>query len=192
MVFSSGDPILCHLSLSPPPAEVPSCSPSLQSLLLPLSAQRGPGHRSERVTGGYLRRPAVGFLPTVSEAGDNGTEVLGTRAVPHLPRAPGCPLPRQPWQGVCGSLASARETVSHMLAFLYSGTKEERFILAAESLTTSSSSGNCNSHQTLILLFRWQLISCHCGLSGNEVQPSIQNFCGLQVQDCPPLSPLGR
>lgn len=73
---------------------------------------------------------------------------------------------------------------------LHSDTKEKCFILVAESLNTSNSSENYNSHQTLVLLFAMRAHFLSLWSQPKErVLPSIQNLCGLEVQDSAPIFP---
>ena len=109
----------------------------------------------------------------------------------YLPLAPGCPLPSslpfniQPWKRVYSSRVSNRENLVICWPFPLHSTKEKCFRLAAESLNTSSLSENYNSHQTLILPFAMITHSLSLWSQWKErVLPSVQNLCGLEVQDC--------
>lgn len=108
----------------------------------------------------------------------------------YLPLAPGCPLPSsipfslQPWKRVDGSRVSNRENLVICWPFPLHSTKK-CFRLAAESPSTSSLSENRNVHQTLILPFAMITHSLSLWSPWKEsVLPSVQNLCGLEVQDC--------
>lgn len=105
----------------------------------------------------------------------------------YLPLAPGCPLPSsipfnlRPWKRVYSSRVSNRENLVICWPFPL-----HCFRLAAESLSTSSLSENYNTHQTLILPFAMITHSLSLWSQWKErvLLPSVQNLCGLEVQDC--------
>lgn len=133
----------------------------------------------------------MGLLPTASEAGCNKQKRRGPEPCSASHRLPAvfCQVPAPSTSSLGkGSIVLwflTGKTLVICWRFPLHLTEEKCFILAAESLNTSSLSENYNSQQTLILPFAMTTHSLLLWSRWKERGlPSVQNPYGLEVQDC--------